>query len=164
MTRKVKKSSAKKPVPKPVQIEKEEDLRWFSFTVIIGSIIYIIGLFLPFRYSFPGPETAVEIFLLGPFYIFIMAFTTLMGTVGFVKKKDYGGILLFCVLVSGLEIFYWFTYMFLNNPLFLKKSVHVEFGIGIYIVMLGSLVNLAAVTGMVVVKQWEKRMKEECDK
>jgi hypothetical protein len=142
---KKKKHPVKREKPKLGPTIKDDDARLelgLKLAVTVGSIIYIIGLFLPFRYSYMGPEPAIKVLLLGPAYFFLMVLAGIMGIFGIIKKKNYGGILFTCTLGSSMEPISWVFVMISRNPFLFIPQVPNEFGSGLTVILIGIVVAL----------------------
>lgn len=116
--------------------------------VFAGSIIYIIGLFLPYYYDdHYGAVTCIKFFHLGVLSLSIMAGVTVIAFYGFINRK-YFGLLMAVLLVICMSEPVGALFHIGGN--ILSKSA----GAGFFILPAGGLFAQAGAVNLIVLKRF----------
>ena len=123
-----------------------------NICIIIGSIIYVIGLFLPYYYWEGKPVLTIDVLHFGHIYLLMMIFSGILSVVGLIKKKNYYRILLPNAIFVLIEIFID-TMRFLSSfPVFYQIL-----GAGQFITLFGGVVVFAGGVILAIVHDFRRK-------
>jgi hypothetical protein len=123
-----------------------------SFIVFAGSIIYIIGLFLPYYYDdYYGAVSCIKFFHLGRLSLTIMALAAVICFYGFINRKNYGLLLVVLIVICMGEPIGVMIHIGGN---ILSKSP----GAGFFILPAGGVIAQAGAVMLIVLKTFDQSL------
>ncbi|MGD2086467.1 MAG: hypothetical protein PVH61_09820 [Candidatus Aminicenantes bacterium] len=92
---------SKESFKKKISIDKQR----FTLVVTMCSVLYIIGLLLPFVYrdDEPGNFRGIEIFSFGVVHLSVMALVCVLSIIGLIEEKNFSWIFLILINLCMIE-------------------------------------------------------------
>jgi hypothetical protein len=113
----------------------------FTLVVTVGSVLYMIGLILPFVYrddelsNFRG----IEIFSLGIVHLSVMAFVCVLSIIGLIEGKNFSWVFLILIFLCTIEPNVKIIFVIENVPF--KRLIRI-IGPGFFLVPIGGLIGM----------------------
>jgi hypothetical protein len=124
------------------------EFNFFSFLTFAGCIIYIIGLFLPCYFDDRfGGIPGIYFFYLGGTSLLIMAGVAVIAFFGFLKRKNYGTLMVVLNLICVIE------------PMGMLFAIWSDFSnqsmrLGYLIILVGSCLTQVGAVFLVILKKF----------
>ena len=129
---------SKESFKKKILIDKQR----FTLVVTIGSVLYMIGLLLPFVYrddelsNFKG----IDIFSLGIVHFSVMALVCLLSIIGLIEEKNFSWIFLILIFPCTIEPTVKILFVIQNIPF--NRLIRI-IGPGFFMLPLGGFLGTA---------------------
>ncbi|MCU0288318.1 MAG: hypothetical protein MUF15_18230, partial [Acidobacteria bacterium] len=67
----------------------DKDIYFLQCFALVGYIMYLIGLFLPYYRSIDTFKLSIDVLILGDLYLWMLIVVTILSGVGIARKKNY---------------------------------------------------------------------------
>lgn len=129
---------SKEAFKKKISIDKQR----FTFVVTICSVLYLIGLLLPFVYrdDEPGNFSGIEIFSFGVVHLSVMALVCVLSIIGLIEEKNFSWIFLILINLCMIEPTVNILFVIQNVPF--NRLIRI-IGPGFFMVPIGGYIGIA---------------------
>ena len=114
-----------------------KDMYFLQYYALIGSLMYLIGLFLPYYKSIDKFKLGIDVLFLGDLYLWMLIIVTIVCAVGIARKKNYFRWIIPNSIVCTFEIL--LRFIFIHSKFLFHYSI-LLLGIGYFLIHLGTLI------------------------
>ncbi|MCX6583414.1 MAG: hypothetical protein NT166_24825 [Candidatus Aminicenantes bacterium] len=140
----------------------DKDIYFLQRAALLGYIMYLIGLFLPYYRSIDTFKLGIDVLFLGDLYLWMLIVVAIVSGVGIARKKNYFRWIIpnsiFCTIEILIRI------IFLHFKLVFRFSMFL--GIGYYFIIISAVIIwfsiISYLVGMHLNKQQKKTERGKC--